>query len=146
MNQVRDVLLIDHFYVDLNGVIHIVSHNNSFEKMISDRTYDDIIYDVLTYVDQMVHMVKPEKSIVIAFDGVAPRAKMNQQRSRRMKKTQIDVDRQNTLKLHGKTEKDIFNSDCISVGTEFMHCLKEAIDTFIAYKLESDPIWRKVRN
>lgn len=122
-----------------------MAHNNSIEKMMNNRSYEDIFYDVFKYVDQLVHLMRPNKVLMLAADGVAPRAKLNQQRTRRFKKNNLDQGQLEMLNKEGKTVTDLFNSDCISAGTDFMTGLSEAFDLFISTKLSSDPLWKNVR-
>lgn len=121
-----------------------MAHNNSIEKMMNNRSYEDIFYDVFKYVDQLVHLMRPNKVLMLAADGVAPRAKLNQQRTRRFKKNNLDQSQIDMLNKEGKIITDLFNSDCISAGTDFMTGLSEAFDLFIATKLNNDPLWKNV--
>lgn len=47
------------------------------------RDQDEIWVSIANYLDKIITMVNPKQLLFLTFDGVAPRAKMNQQRQRR---------------------------------------------------------------
>lgn len=96
-----------------------------------------------------------------SLDGVAPRAKMNQQRARRFRSSQeareADEKKEEFRKLQerengNKDNQDImehviqktWDSNVITPGTPFMDILAASLRYWIAYKLNSDPAWEKV--
>jgi XRN 5'-3' exonuclease N-terminus len=80
----------------------------------------------------------------LAVDGVAPRAKMNQQRSRRFRSAKEAEQTMAELVARGDAlpEGDRFDSNCITPGTDFMYNLGRAFRKWIDWKIENDPFWR----
>jgi len=74
-------------------------------------------------IDEIVHTIKPQKILLLAVDGVAPRAKMNQQRARRFRSAKDAEELRDKLKQEGKEPPELFDTNAISPGTQFMHDL-----------------------
>jgi 5'-3' exoribonuclease 1 len=78
-------LQIDHLYFDMNGVIHLCTHPDT-DEIVAMPTDEEIYRNIEMYLDRVItKVIRPRKSIYFAVDGVAPRAKLNQQRSRRFR-------------------------------------------------------------
>ena len=79
-------------------------------------------------MDHLFGKIKPKKLFFMAVDGVAPRAKMNQQRSRRFRTAKEAKEVREKAELKGEklpTEK-AFDSNCITPG-ESLHLLSAAL-------------------
>jgi len=91
----------------------------------------------------ITQIVKPKVSVYMAIDGVAPRAKLNQQRSRRFRSAKDMTEA--TKDMPHKESGAVFDSNCITPGTEFMARVSDTIKYFIQKKLKEDPLWRNLK-
>lgn len=89
----------------------------------------------------ITQIVKPKVSVYMAIDGVAPRAKLNQQRSRRFRSAMDLAEATKDLKDEQGQAKAVFDSNCITPGTEFLAKVSATIQYFIRKKIKEDPAW-----
>ncbi|OQS07005.1 5'-3' exoribonuclease 1 (ISS) [Thraustotheca clavata] len=151
--QISDVSLLpefDNLYLDLNGIIHQCTHPND-QEVCEQLGDEQQIPAIFAYIDRIVtHIVKPKQLLFLAVDGVAPRAKLNQQRSRRFRAgLELQEKNQALAKERGDDDEDtpkkaLFDSNCITPGTEFMYRLSNHLQYFIRKKLKEDPTWRNL--
>lgn len=129
----------------MNGIIHACSHPNDDDTTaLSNR---EIMLAIFRYIDRIVtEIVKPKKVLFMAIDGVAPRAKLNQQRARRFRAAQDRLDRIAKAKDKGEIIDDhsLFDSNCITPGTDFMDEVGKHIRWFIRKKIRDDPLWKNL--
>ncbi|WAR13782.1 XRN1-like protein [Mya arenaria] len=109
--------------------------------------FDNLYLDMNGIVHFLFRMIKPQKVFFMAVDGVAPRAKMNQQRGRRFRSAREAEELERRAREKGEvlpTEKR-FDSNCITPGTPFMVRLQEQLKYFVVKKVSQDPLWKGVR-
>ena len=112
---------VSSFSLDLNSILHTIaqqvySYGSGFDEqrsklvaqtdpLLLEAEYHQVLASKLT---ELIRQVNPQDVLVLAVDGVAPQAKIAQQRQRRYRAS--------------FEAKDIptFDSTCISPGTEFM--------------------------
>jgi 5'-3' exoribonuclease 1 len=119
----EDLPPTDNLYLDLNGIVHNCIHGNNaarHAKVSGLEDFEEVWAAVMRAIDEIVHTVKPKKVLLLAVDGVAPRAKMNQQRARRFRSARDASTLKEKLLAAGKNAPDLFDSNAISPGTQFM--------------------------
>jgi 5'-3' exoribonuclease 1 len=135
----------DCLYLDMNGIIHNCTHKDSDSPSFR-MTEDKMFIAIFNYIEHLFGKIKPKKLFFMAIDGVAPRAKMNQQRARRFR-TALDNEKARDKAIKEGLElpkEDPFDSNCITPGTEFMAKLTQQLKYFISKKVSEDVDWQGV--
>ncbi|WEW56149.1 exonuclease II Exo2 [Emydomyces testavorans] len=135
----------DCLYLDMNGIIHNCTHKDS-DSPTFRMTEDKMFIAIFNYIEHLFGKIKPKNLFFMAIDGVAPRAKMNQQRSRRFR-TALDAELAKEKAIREGIElpkEDPFDSNCITPGTEFMARLTKQLKYFINKKVSEDAEWQGV--
>lgn len=148
-----DVPQADVFMIDLNGIFHAAAQRvyeyGNFAKpkvqgILRPKRYvpldkasnDKLLKLIGESIDALVHTVRPKKTLVLAIDGVAPMAKINQQRQRRYRGA---VEEPETY-----YNKSTFDSVSITPGTKFMDTLGKYLEVFVRKQIATDSVWRKL--
>jgi 5'-3' exonuclease len=145
---------VSNLYLDCNGLIYNAVRDVKLPHTSANRdAYESaIISYVCDSISGYVKTVSPTHSVFIAFDGVAPSAKLNQQRERRFK-TWLSTAIENgggderPLKPHcadkvhcsdrgvrgsSLRSADVWSTACITPGTEFMNKLHAEMTRYTA--------------
>lgn len=109
-----------HLFMDSNSIIYdaikdIKPDEYNFEQLLIEK----VIQNIENYIQQ----IKPSKTIFIAFDGVAPFAKMNQQKTRRYKSAFMA----NLGFINNKVNTNSWSTSNITPGTNFMSNLSKSV-------------------
>uniref|UniRef100_A0A7S2ZMF7 Uncharacterized protein n=1 Tax=Rhodosorus marinus TaxID=101924 RepID=A0A7S2ZMF7_9RHOD len=136
--------IVDNLYLDLNGVIHTASRADEVDKPVLSE--DDIFLNTFKKIDELIEIIQPTELIYFAVDGVAPRAKMNQQRSRRFRSAKERLEEaQKSAETELISSDNYFDSNCITPGTKFMLRVTEALTFYAEKKLKEDRRWENLQ-
>jgi 5'-3' exonuclease len=135
---------VDVLCLDMNGIFHeacqkVYKYGNYAvlkskihpeppplpEKVMRKRVFAEIG----RMVDELVHRVRPRKTLLIMIDGPAGMAKQSQQRQRRYR----------------NKPGEEFDSNCISPGTEWMDYLSKYLDYLIRVRITESRAWQKLQ-
>lgn len=114
---------VDLLCLDLNCLIHPCCR--SIMGTDDPRNESKMIETILSSIEHLITYTRLTKTLYIAIDGVAPKAKMKQQRQRRHKSAYERTNGEST-----------WNTNAISPGTHFMQALHHALRQWMAENTE----------
>lgn len=146
----------DNLYIDMNGIIHPCAHPETGPQPANE---EEMYENVCKYVDRLVRVLRPRKLLYLAIDGVAPRAKMNQQRARRFRSAQearelqeLETNVRNELAAAGEQVPELaalkskpWDSNVITPGTPFMLKIATFLRFYIRKRISTDSNWKNIR-
>lgn len=148
IKRLADLPCINNLYLDCNGMIYDVVRQMQYKPENQDAYEAEMLQRICESIDACIAIMRPTSSVFIAFDGVAPVAKLNQQRERRYKSWylgEMETQRRRELVRSGmkvEAPKPAWNTSAITPGTKFMNALHE---TLIKYYDTSNPAALKAR-
>jgi len=123
---------IDNLYLDSNSIIYDSISSVKFDNKNNFETR--LLEFICKKIDDYISIIKPNSKVFIAFDGIAPVAKLNQQKDRRYK----SWFQEQILKSVDKNyEEKKWNTAAITPGTEFMNYLNKKIKTYFTNKSDN---------
>uniref|UniRef100_A0A060TFW6 5'-3' exoribonuclease 1 n=1 Tax=Blastobotrys adeninivorans TaxID=409370 RepID=A0A060TFW6_BLAAD len=134
----------DNLYLDMNSILHTCTHKDSDATHF--LTEEQMFVNIFNYIEHLFDLIRPKQMFFMAIDGVAPRAKMNQQRARRFR-TALDAENARKKAIaEGLTlpTEEPFDSNAITPGTEFMEKLTLQLKYFINRKVSEDSTWQNI--
>jgi 5'-3' exonuclease len=118
------------FFLDFNSIIHpcsaqVVARLGKAQE-VNDQLYRTIFDNIADYTIKLIDIAQPTELVYIAIDGVAPRAKMHQQRKRRFLSAQRNIAISGFKAKHNIPDTK-WDSNAITPGTDFM----KKLDTYL---------------
>jgi len=144
IKRLSELPCINNLYLDCNGMVYDVVHQMQYTPENIAAYEAEMLQRICESIDACIAILRPTSSVFIAFDGVAPVAKLNQQRERRYKSWYLGemeaqrrheiVSARNTQAGSGKPKalkvqppKPAWNTSAITPGTKFMNALHDKL-------------------
>jgi len=134
---------IHNLYMDTNGLVYDAVRVVGPRHGLSNDEYESrLIQTVCEKINEYVALFRPSDKVLIAFDGVAPVAKLNQQRERRYKSWFTSVVEKMIARKNALLDPvgvagaggEAWNTSAITPGTRFMTKLNEQMRDYCAEK------------
>ena len=125
---------IDYMFLDSNSIIYDCLHklSNNYEPSKKEEFEIQLINNTIEKIEEYVSIISPSKGVYISFDGVAPVAKLEQQRTRRHKSLlEYKLNKQLNPKFI-----ETWDKISITPGTQFMHNLNSRLTSYFNKKGE----------
>ena len=129
---VKKSMIINNLYMDCNSIIYDAVRNIQFGGVPQAEHSELIIKQVICKIEEYIGLISPDKLIYIAFDGVAPVAKLEQQRARRYKSWYQNEISRAIFQTTRPDSTEQWNTTAITPGTAFMTELNARIGDYFS--------------
>ena len=127
----KEINEIDYFLIDTNCLIHPVCFkviaDYAGQNITNDKLEEKMMDSIIEYIEKIIQYVNPKVGVYVAIDGVAPMAKIKQQRMRRFKSIADKKLWDSIRKKHSRPVYNSWNNSAITPGTKFMEKLHNRI-------------------
>jgi 5'-3' exoribonuclease 1 len=118
-------------FLDLNCAIHQCTNNilAMNQSILPETLEHDIVEHTINYILKIANYAEPKEVLMIAIDGIPPRAKILQQRKRRF----VSSWRQNLIDIKRKETNTVYTDwdrNAITPGTTFMEFLSKSLHKY----------------
>lgn len=132
--QLNDDQRVHSLFIDANCLFHpqcfkVLGHTPNWKTV--STLENKMIKRILNYIDYLIEVTSPTDMVMISVDGVAPTAKMSQQRKRRFRSLTDARDRSELRKKHGLDVEKPWSNIVITPGTIFMEKLHKELNKYI---------------
>jgi 5'-3' exonuclease len=129
---IPNINVIHNLYIDSNSIIYDAIQNIVYDS--KDINYEMKVKKwVVVKLCHYISLIQPTKEIFIAFDGVAPVAKLEQQRNRRYKTWYIN----DFLDKNENYKKEMWDTTAITPGSNFMKTLSDYLNIYFSDKYKN---------
>ena len=130
---------VSHLYLDYNCLLHpqcfkVLALNIS--ETDPEKLFAKMIKRILAFTDYLENFINPSVLFYVAIDGIAPEAKINQQRQRRF--GHINDYRSIIMNKHKIPHNSSWSNIVITPGTEFMYKLHLALTSYFLAKTKEN--------
>ena len=139
----RKDIHIHNLYIDSNSIIYdgikVIEYKNN-DEIFEEKLIEWVCEKIFNYIQLIV----PTQKVLIAFDGVAPVAKLEQQRNRRYKtwytNNYVAIHKTNTNLENNTNSEKKWDTSAITPGTKFMDKLYNGVIKYFnnKYKLQNN--------
>ena len=140
IKRLSELQCIHNLYLDCNGMIYDVVRQMQYTPGTKDAYETELLQRICDSIDACIAIMRPTDRVFVAFDGVAPVAKLNQQRERRYKSWYLGEMEAQRRRDHNKITqkggqkggrveppKPAWNTSSITPGTKFMNALHDKL-------------------
>lgn len=135
VSKIKNSVYTDNLYFDSNSTIY-----NAIRKLnaTTETPYEVIYEEVISQIIEYITYIIPRNTLYVAFDGVAPFAKMKQQRERRHRSAILSLYEKDLSKkdsnenINDTNSTTSFDKASITPGTAFM----KGLDTYMNAHLD----------